>query len=98
MRFEVVVAQGRSADGEPDVRVSGLALGEEPRFDPLDDRLRLFLIRVEEQDSELVTAEAGDEIVRANGGPEYDRDAAEQLVADAVAVRVVDLLEPFAVE
>ena len=44
-------------------------------------------------DGELVAADAGDEIVAADGVGEPLRHRADQLVADRMAERIVDVLE-----
>ena len=51
-----------------------------------------------DHDHELVAADPADQVVRAEVGPQPAGHRDEQLVADAVAERVVDELEPVEVE
>ncbi len=46
------------------------------------------------QHRELVAAEAGEEVIRAQPRLEAPRDSLDQLVADLMTERVVDVLEP----
>jgi len=67
--------------------------------DPLGDADRLAgVAQVLEQHGELVAAEAGDGVGRADAGAEPAGDGDEELVADLVAEAVVDDLEPVEVE
>src|SRR5664279_2756591 len=50
------------------------------------------------QHDELIAAKAGDHIVRSDDGTEPDRHFLEQLVADWVAERVIDGLEPVEID
>ena len=54
------------------------------------DRHRLLLVRLRQDDEELVAAEAGAEVVRPQLGAEGGRDHREGRVALEVAVAVVD--------
>ena len=53
---------------------------------------------VVEQDGELITAEAGQRISRANAALEAARRRAQDLVTDLVAEAVIDRLEPIEIE
>ena len=57
-----------------------------------------MLVRVREDDTELVATEASDDIGRAQALAEHSRDAADQLIAGGMPQRVVDVLEVVEVE
>jgi hypothetical protein len=62
--------------------------------DAAGDRLqRIGIRRAGGDDGELVAAEAGDQIVAAHDPAQPLRDVENELVADMVAERVVDVLE-----
>jgi hypothetical protein len=66
--------------------------------DALRDRLRGRRIGVQADGDELVSSDAADRIIRAHAVREAVGDRAQHLVADRVAVRVVDGLELVDVE
>ena len=64
----------------------------------LGERERAREVAGGEDDRELLAADAADDVRRADGGAQHVRHLEQQLVADAVAVHVVDLLEVVEVE
>ena len=69
------------------------------RHDLFGDQPGVFrLIDFRQQDQELVAAVAADRIRLAHAGRQAARHRAQHLVADGVAERVVDVLEPIAIE
>ena len=84
-------------------RVVAAGQGHRLRLDDLGDpvadgqRVAVALHAVEEDD-ELVTAEAGDQVVGSQDRADALGDLAEQVVADVVAAGVVDQLEAVDVE
>ena len=75
-----------------------MELLREPFEQPLGDRDRERLVRLLEQERELVAAEPGEGVARADRRGEAPRDLLEQLVAGVVAERVVHLLEAVEVD
>ena len=96
---------GGPADGDPDAGADEVldaahrvGLGE-GRGDPVGDRDRLVLVgEAVDQDPELVAAETGDDVSRAQVRPQARGDRAQQFVAAMVADAVVDELEAVEVE
>jgi len=66
--------------------------------EPSHDRGRLDFTRVRKQHRELVSAEARDEVALAQDAAEAGRNVLQQSVADVVAHRVVDVLEPVEID
>ena len=62
------------------------------------DLARGGLVGAGEEDGELVAAEPGEHVGLAHAHPQQRGDAAKQVVAGAVAERVVDVLEVVEVE
>jgi hypothetical protein len=95
-----VVAVAGACDGQADRRGDEARLpveidrGSQRGGQAFGDAQRLGLPRdVGDQDGELVTAEAGDDVLGAQRGGQAARDGLQQAVAGAVAERVVDELE-----
>src|SRR6185437_7789034 len=95
----------RDADGDRDghalgsagtVRVDG-QVGD-VRTDPFGDPERVYGSGLRKQHHELLTAEPAGEVIVAKYLGDRGRDLPEHIVAEQVAVRVVDLLEPVKVE
>ena len=76
----------------------GTSSSREPLDEPLGDALRVGAVARPHDHAELLAAEPADDVVRAHAGPERVGERAEQLVADAVTVHVVDALEVVDVE
>ncbi len=99
------LASGRSGDRDPEAGADEV-LGALDRVgvrecarDAIGDRDRLVLVGEPiDQDAELVTAEAGDDVPGAQVRAQTRRDGTEQLVAGMVAEAVVDQLEVVEVE
>src|SRR5262249_13139061 len=58
------------------------------------DAARVVDVGVDEQDAELVAAEAADRVVAAHGGAHARGELGKHLVADLVAVAEVDAAQP----
>ncbi len=97
------LARGRDDDARARGRshraaLQGHDLGDGGK-DPLDQAGDLVLRGAAgRQHHELVAAEAGDEVIGSNGGPQPRSDADEQVVPDLVSEAVVDDLQPVEVE
>jgi hypothetical protein len=63
-----------------------------------DTGRRLGVCKVHGQDGEFVAAEARHHVAVAHRGAEPTRDRDQHFIADAVAVKIVDLLEAVQIE
>jgi hypothetical protein len=94
---------GPAGDADARGHLQGEVLELERRLedlvDPVDGGLHVLVApAARQQDGELVAAEAGDGAQRVHGAHQPQADLAQQLVAQEVAERVVDLLEAVEVE
>ena len=97
-RAEIVRAFARRADRDADLETVRESRCGDRALDPGDDCVGHRLVRIAEEEPELVAAEASDDVAVADAGTEGIGDGDEQLVAELVTVRVVELLEAAAVD